>query len=55
MPFMTETPKSETKPIAAEMLKCLAGDCTGAMMPPATANGMPASASRLSREELNRP
>ena len=54
MPFITETPNSEMKPIAAETLN--ASPVTySAMMPPAIANGMPASASRLSRSELNRP
>ena len=52
MPFMTETPKSETKPIAAEMPKS-SPDRASAMMPPATAKGMPVSTSRLSRMELN--
>src|SRR5271155_1847231 len=48
IPSMTETPKSETKPIAAEMLK----GCPvthSAQMPPITPAGMPANDSRVSR------
>ena len=48
IPFMTETPKSETKPIAAEMPNA-SPEIARAMMPPATAKGMPVSTSRLRR------
>ena len=54
MPSMTETPNSEMKPIAAETLKSSPAKYS-AMMPPPIAKGMPATASRLSRSELNRP
>ena len=53
MPFMTETPKSETKPMAAEMPKS-SPDTASAMIPPATAKGMPARTRRLSRNELKK-
>jgi hypothetical protein len=51
---MTETPNSETKPTAAEMLKSRP-EKYSANTPPPAAKGMPASAIRLSRTELNRP
>ena len=51
---MTDTPNSETNPMAAEMLKSKSVTYS-ATTPPATAKGIPASASRLSRSELNRP
>ena len=53
MPFITDTPRSEMNPMAADMLN---GNpvTSSARMPPATANGIPASASKLSRAELNR-
>ena len=54
MPFITETPNSDTKPIAAEIEKS-SPVTYSAITPPAIENGMPASASRLSRSELNRP
>ena len=49
---MTETPNKEMKPIAAETLNGRPAT-NKAMMPPAIENGMPASASKLSRSELN--
>ena len=51
MPSMVETPNNEMNPMAAETLR-LRPDTQSPRMPPATANGMPASASRLSRMEL---
>ena len=48
MPFITETPNSEMKPMAAEMLNSRP-EIYSAIMPPVTAKGSPASASRLSR------
>ena len=53
MPSMAATPNSEMKPIAAETLKLRLATYSP-RMPPHTANGMPDSASRLSRTELNR-
>ena len=42
---MTETPSSDMNPMAAEMLNG-SPVTSSARMPPATANGMPASASK---------
>jgi hypothetical protein len=52
MPFMTETPNSDMKPIAADTLNGSPGEQRHHAA--ADANGIPASASRLSRTELNR-
>ena len=53
MPSIAATPNSEMKPTAAETLKFRPAT-QSPRMPPATANGMLESASRLSRIELNR-
>ena len=52
MPSMTDTPKSDTKPMADEMLKSNPVKYN-ASTPPLTANGMPTRAKKLSRSELN--
>ena len=53
MPFITDTPRREMNPMAAEMLKGSPAT-SSARMPPATANGMPASASKVSLVRLKR-
>ncbi len=53
MPFMTDTPNSDMNPMAAETLNG-SPVTNSASTPPATAKGIPAKASRLSRTELNR-
>ena len=53
MPSMDETPNSEMKPMAAEILKFKPATVSP-RIPPATAKGMPESASRLIRTEANR-
>ena len=52
IPFITDTPNNEMKPIADEMLNARPVTYS-AIMPPPIAKGMPANASRLSRTELN--
>ncbi len=49
---MTETPRSEMNPIAAETLKS-SPVTYSARMPPLIANGSPSSARKVSRSELN--
>src|SRR5262249_24085996 len=50
---IADTPNSEMNPMAAEILKFRLATYSP-KIPPATANGMPASASRLSRTEANK-
>ena len=52
---MTETPNSEMNPTAAEMLKFKSGQVKRQNAAAERRTGCPASASRLSRSELNRP